>query len=71
MMATKTLPIAALISLVMVCISITGYALTHRAALQHAVSNGEHFVAAHPGIDAGVVAAVTTLILLTSYGNIG
>lgn len=70
MMATKNAPVAALISLVMVCFAVTGYALTHRSAFQHAVASGEHFAAAHPGIDSGIVAAVTALILLTTYGNL-
>lgn len=71
MIATRTLPIAALTSLMMLSIAVTGYALTHRAAFQHTVTTGEHFVATHPGVDAGIIAAVTALILLTSYGNIG
>lgn len=71
MIATRTLPIAALTSLMMLSIAVTGYALTHRAAFQHTVTTGEHFVATHPGVDAGVVAAMTALILLTTYGNIG
>lgn len=71
MIAARSLPVAGLISLVMVSIAITGYALTHRAAFQHAVHAGEHFVVKHPGVDAGIVAAMTSLILLTTYGTIG
>lgn len=71
MVATRNAPIAALASLVMICFAVIGYALTHRSAFQHAVANGEHFVLAHPGVDAGIVAAATTLILLTTYGNLG
>jgi hypothetical protein len=71
MIASKSLPFAALLSLVIVSVSIVGYALTHRVAFQHAVSTGEHFVVAHPGLDTGIVAAVTTLILMTTYGHLG
>lgn len=71
MIATRTLPIAALTSLMMLSIAIVGYALTHRVAFQHAVTSGEHFVATHPGVDAAIVAAMASLILLTSYGSIG
>lgn len=71
MMASRNAPVAALLSLVMVCFAVVGYALTHRSAFQHAVASGEHFVMAHPGIDTGIVAAVTSLILLTTYGNLG
>ncbi len=71
MMAAKSAPAAALASLVMVCFAIVGYALTHRAAFHHAVATGEHFVMAHPGVDTGIVAAITSLILLTTYGNLG
>ena len=71
MIAAKHAPVAALLSLVMVCFAVVGYALTHRSAFQHAVASGEHFVAAHPGIDTGIIAAITSLILLTTYGNLG
>jgi len=71
MITSKSLPIAALMSLVIVSISIVGYALTHRVAFQHAVHSGEHFVVAHPGLDTGIIAAVTTLILMTTYGHLG
>lgn len=71
MIASRSLPVAGLISLVLVSIVITGYALTHRAAFQHAVAAGEHFAVKHPGIDAGLIAAVTAMILLTTYGSIG
>ena len=71
MTAAKNAPVSALASLVMVCFAILGYALTHRSAFQHAVASGEHFVMAHPGIDSGIIAAVTSLILLTTYGNLG
>jgi hypothetical protein len=70
MIAHRSLPVAALISLVMVSIAVIGYALTHRAAFEHAIVSGEHFAARHPGIDAAIVAAITALILLTTYGNI-
>lgn len=70
MIATRTLPIAALTSLMMLSIAIVGYALTHRVAFQHAVTSGEHFVATHPGVDAAIVAAMASLILLTTYGSI-
>jgi hypothetical protein len=70
MIASKTLPLAALVSLVIVSIAVVGYALTHRVAFQHAVHTGEHFVVAHPGIDTTIVAIATTLILLTTYGNL-
>lgn len=71
MIAAKNAPLAALVSLVMVCFAVVGYALTHRSAFQHAVTSGEHFVVAHPGIDTGIIAAITSLILLTTYGNLG
>jgi hypothetical protein len=71
MVTNRTLPVAGLVSLILLCVVITGYALTHRAAFQHAVAAGEHFALKHPGIDAGVVAAVAMLILLTSYGTVG
>lgn len=71
MMTSRNAPVAALASLVMVSLAIIGYALTHRSAFQHAVTSGEHFVVAHPGIDSGIVAAITSLILLTTYGNLG
>jgi cell division septation protein DedD len=71
MMATRHAPAGALFSLVLVSLTVLGYALTHRSAFQHAVTNGEHFVVAHPGVDTGIIAAVTTLILLTTYGNVG
>jgi uncharacterized protein YkwD len=70
MMASRNAPVAALASLVMVCFAVVGYALTHRSAFQHAVASGEHFVMAHPGIDSGIIAAITSLILLTTYGNL-
>jgi hypothetical protein len=70
MMAAKNAPIAALASLVMVSFATVGYALTHRSAFQHAVTAGEHFVVAHPGLDSAIVAAITSLILLTTYGNL-
>lgn len=71
MMATRHAPAGALLSLVIVSLTILGYALTHRSAFQHAAMNGEQFVVTHPGVDTGIIAAVTTLILLTTYGNIG
>lgn len=70
MMASRNAPVAALASLVLVCFAVVGYALTHRSAFQHAVASGEHFVMAHPGIDSGIIAAITSLILLTTYGNL-
>lgn len=70
MMVAKNAPVAALVSLVLVCFATVGYALTHRLAFQHAVVAGEHFVVAHPGLDSGIIAAITSLILLTTYGNI-
>lgn len=70
MMASRNAPVAALVSLVLVCFAVVGYALTHRSAFQHAVASGEHFVMAHPGIDSGIIAAITSLILLTTYGNL-
>ena len=71
MLTRRTVPIAGLVSLMLVCVAITGYALTHRSAFQHAVTAGEHFAIRHPGLDAGIVAAVTMLILLTTYGRVG
>lgn len=70
MMVAKNAPVAALASLVLVCFATVGYALTHRMAFQHAVTAGEHFVVAHPGLDSGIIAAITSLILLTTYGNL-
>lgn len=71
MVATQNAPVAALASLVMVSFAVIGYALTHRSAFQHAVAAGEHFVVAHPGLDSSIIAAITSLILLTTYGNLG
>lgn len=70
MIADKQAPIAALLSLGMVSVAITGLALTHRAAFTHAVHAGEHFVVKHPGADAATIAAITSLIVLTTYGNL-
>ncbi len=70
MIADKKAPIAALLSLGMVSVAITGLALTHRAAFTHAVHAGEHFVVKHPGTDAATIAAITSLIVLTTYGNL-
>lgn len=71
MMASRNVPITALVSLMAVIGAVAGYALTHRAAFQHAVTAGEHFALTHPGIDMGIVATATALILLTTYGQIG
>jgi uncharacterized protein YkwD len=71
MMATRHAPAGALFSLIIVSLTVLGYALTHRSAFQHAAMNGEQFVVTHPGVDTSIIAAVTTLILLTTYGNIG
>lgn len=71
MVATQNAPVAALASLVMVSFAVIGYALTHRSAFQHAMVAGEHFVVAHPGLDSSIIAAITSLILLTTYGNLG
>lgn len=71
MMSDKRLPLAALVSLTLICVAAAGYAMTHRVAFQHALATGEHFVIHHPGLDTAVFAALTTLILLTTYGNIG
>lgn len=70
MIANRNLPLAAIISLAMVSFAVAGYALTHRAAFVHAVIAGEHFVIRHPGIDTAVMAALTSLILLTTYGTL-
>lgn len=70
MIAARNLSIAALVSLSMVAFAITGYALTHRSAFQHAVAHGEQFVVRHPGVDTGIIAAITSLILMTTYGNL-
>ena len=71
LLANHQLPLMSLIAIAIVSLCIAGYALTHRAAFEHAVANGEQFVAKHPGIDTAVVAAITTLILLTTYGHVG
>lgn len=70
MLGSKSLPLAAVASLVMVLTVAIGYAMTHRKAFHHALVSGEHFVVAHPGVDTAVLAATTTLILMTTYGNI-
>ncbi|MEO5498914.1 MAG: CAP domain-containing protein [Candidatus Saccharimonadales bacterium] len=70
MIASNRAPLAALLSLAMVSVAITGYALTHRAAFTHAVHAGEHFVVKHPGVDAATIAAITSMIILTTYGNL-
>ncbi|HRK41176.1 MAG TPA: CAP domain-containing protein [Candidatus Saccharibacteria bacterium] len=71
MLSARNLPFAALTSLLLVGFAAVGYVLTHRSAFHHAVHAGEHFVVAHPGVDTAVIAAVTALIVLTTYGNIG
>lgn len=71
MIRAKQIPLMALMSLVIISFTVVGYALTHRSAFQHAMSSGEHFVITHPGVDSSVIAAMTTLILLTTYGHIG
>lgn len=70
MIADRRAPIAALLSLAMVSVAVAGLALTHRAAFTHAVHAGEHFVVKHPGVDAATIAAITSLIILTTYGNL-
>ena len=64
-------PLIAIGALAATTLTALGYAITHRAAVHHAVSVGEHFALAHPGIDAALVTAATAMILLTSYGRIG
>lgn len=71
LLANHQLPLMSLIAIAIVSLCVAGYALAHRAAFQHAIANGEQFVAKHPGIDTAVVAAITTLILLTTYGHVG
>lgn len=66
-----SLSAVALLGLTAIGLSTLGYALTHRRAFHHAVATGEHFVVAHPGIDAIAIATVATLILTTTYGTIG
>lgn len=70
MLSSRSLPIAALLSFTLVSFATAGYVLTHRTAFRHAVTAGEHFVVKHPGIDAALVATITSLILLTTYGNL-
>lgn len=70
MIASHRLSVAALVGFAILSATVIGYALTHRTALQRAVSEGEHFVIAHPGIDAIAVATITALILLTTYGHV-
>lgn len=71
MIQSGSLSAVALLALSITGLSALGYALTHRRAIQHALATGEHFVVAHPGVDAVAVAAITTLILTTTYGTIG
>jgi uncharacterized protein YkwD len=71
LLMNHNLPLAAMLSLALLSTALVGYALTHRLAFQHAVANGEHFVVAHPGLDTAAIGAITSLILLTTYGNIG
>lgn len=70
MIANRNLPLAAILSLSMVCFAIAGFAMTHRTAFLHAVTQGEHFVVHHPGVDMAAMAALTSLILLTTYGTL-
>lgn len=70
MLAARQLPLAAAASLAMVAFAVIGYALTHRVAFRHAVVAGEQFVVHHPGVDTAIVAAVTSLILMTTYGQL-
>lgn len=70
MLAGRNLSLAATMSLVLVVFSVAGYAVTHRAAFRHAVISGEQFAVHHPGIDTTVIAAMSALILLTTYGSL-
>lgn len=70
MIANRNLPLAAILSLSMVCFAVTGFAMTHRTAFLHAVATGEHFVVHHPGVDMAAMATLTSLILLTTYGTL-
>lgn len=71
MLSARQAPFAVLSSLLLVAFAAAGYVLTHRAAFRQTVHAGEHFVVAHPGVDAAIIAAFAALILLTTYGNIG
>lgn len=71
MLASNSAPFIAIISLILATAAVLGYAITHRAAFEHAITTGEHFVFTHPGIDTTVVGLMVTLILLTTYGQIG
>lgn len=71
MISQQNAPLAAIVSLIMVCIAAVGYALTHRSAFEHAIIAGETFAAKHPGIDMTIIAGITALILLASYGTVG
>lgn len=55
-------PIAA-VSLGLMLAAGLGYALTHRALLKHALASGESFAAAHPTLDAVILAAALLLIM--------
>ena len=71
MLQSGSLSAVALLGLTAIGLSALGYALTHRRAFHHAVATGEHFVVAHPGMDAIAIATIATLILTTTYGTIG
>lgn len=71
MLQNASLSAVALLALTITGLSALGYAFTHRYAFRHALATGEHYVIAHPGMDAVAVAAITTLILTTTYGTIG
>lgn len=71
MLAANSAPFVAIASLILATVAVLGYAVTHRAAFEHAVTTGEHFVFTHPGVDTAVVGLMISLILLTTYGNIG
>lgn len=70
LIADRKAPLAALVSLALVAVAVTGLALTHRVAFTHAVQAGEHFVMKHPGVDIATIAAISSLIILTTYGNL-
>lgn len=71
LISQKRAPLSALIAVSVTFVTAAAYALTHRRAFQQALVTGEHFTAKHPTIDVAIIAAVSALILLTSYGRIG
>lgn len=67
--AGKT-PVFIIASIGLVTIAAGGFALTHRTFMKHLVSEGRHFIAHHPLLDATLLLGVVAVILSTSVGHL-